>query len=149
MNTQSDSLKDGEIRIRNYVHGKVTSDMLYAFDFTEGTDVSVNEVGVLLEQDQDFWLFEPRIARTGRAGPSWVSPRRAYGELDVTLFTKAPRDKVKFTGKVESVADWFQDQTISGIRFRTFTPTDPVAMHGFTAYSGVINYEFEINKITE
>jgi hypothetical protein len=138
------SLTDLDVRFRDYLVTKVTPDMLFGYDFVEGLDVSVNDAGVLLEQDQDFWLFELNIDRTSRAGPSQVAPRSVQASLDITLFTKSPRDKVKYGRKVEAVADWFQDQTINGIRFRTFEPVPPTPLHGFTAYGGVTNMVFEI-----
>lgn len=138
------SLTELDTRFRDWLRGQVTPDMRYGFDFTEGLDVSVNDAGVLLEQNQDFWLFELNIDDTRRAGPSQVAPRRVLGSLDVSLFTKSPRDKVKYGRKVDTVAEWFQDRTINGIRFRTFTPVPPTPLHGFTAYGGVTNIEFEI-----
>lgn len=138
------SLTELDTRFRDWLRTKVTPDMRYAFDFVEGLDVSVNDAGALLEQNNDFWLFELNIDDTGRAGPSQVAPRRAVGSLDVSLFTKSPRDKVKYGRKVDTVAEWFQDRTINGIRFRTFAPVPPAALHGFTAYGGVTNIEFEI-----
>lgn len=138
-----DSMVAAEKLFREHVFTNVSNDMLYAFDFDEGTDVSSNAAGVLLEQDQDFWLFEWHIEEVGRAGPGRNSPRRYWGTLDLSLLTKAPRDKVKFTGQLENVANWFQDETVSGIRFRTFMPTPAAPLKGFTSYSGVINFEFE------
>lgn len=138
------SLTELDTRFRDWLLTKVTPDMRYGYDFVEGLDVSVNDAGVLLQQDNDFWLFELDIDGVGRAGPSQVAPRRVSGRLDVSLFTKGPRDKVKYGRKVEAVANWFQDQTINGIRFRTFTPVPPAPLHGFTAYGGVTNIEFEI-----
>lgn len=137
------SMIEAEKAVRDYIFTKVSNDMIYAFDFSEGDDVSSNAVGPLLEQDNDFWLFEWYIDRVGRAGPSIVSPRRYWGTLDISVFTKAPRDKVKFTGMLENVANWFQDETVSGVRFRTFSPTPAAPLKGFTAYSGVINFDFE------
>lgn len=137
------SMVEAEKLFREYVFTKVSSDMLYAFDFNEGCDVSSNAVGTLQEQDKDFWLFEWIIEEVGRAGPSIASPRRYWGALDISLLTKAPRDKVKFTALLENVANWFQDETVSGIRFRTFMPIPAAPQRGFTSYSGVINFEFE------
>lgn len=138
------SLTELDARFRNWLRTQVTPDMLYGYDFSEGLDVSVNDAGVLLEQDKDFWLFELNIDGVERAGPSQVAPRRAVGSLDVSLFTKSPRDKVKYGRKVDAVSEWFQDRTIDGIRFRTFNPVTPAPLHGFTAYGGVTNIEFEI-----
>lgn len=138
------SLTELDDRFRNWLRTKVPTDMIYGYDFTEGLDVSVNDAGVLLEQDKDFWLFELSVDSVKRAGPSQVAPRRAVGSLDVSLFTKCPRDKVKYGRKVDAVSEWFQDRTINGIRFRTFNPVPPAPLHGFTAYGGVTNIEFEI-----
>ena len=137
------SMNEAEKMFRDHVYAKAPADLLYAFDFAEGIDVSSNAVGPLMEQDDDFWLFEWYIDTVGRAGPSTTSPRRYWGTLDISVLTKAPRDKVKFTGMLESVANWFQDETVSGIRFRTFLPTPAAPLKGFTSYSGVINFEFE------
>ncbi|QYW06471.1 hypothetical protein uan_059 [Pseudomonas phage UAntarctica] len=144
MNTMLSSLTEVETRVRSYIRSKVTPEMLYAFDFVEGLDLSDNDAGVLLEQDKDFWMMEITIERTGRAGPSRVSPRRVQATLDIAIFTKAPRDKVKFNTLLEGVANWFQDETVDGMRFRTYLPTSTVPMHGFTSYNGVINFDFEI-----
>lgn len=138
------SLTELDTRFRNWLRTKVTPDMLYGYDFTEGLDVSANDAGVLLEQNNDFWLFELSINDTGRAGPSHVAPRRVEASLDVSIFTKAPRDKVKYGRMVDTVSEWFQDRTIDGMRFRTFTPVPPAPLHGFTAYGGVTNIMFEI-----
>lgn len=148
-NTMLGSMTEAHLRVRNFLNGKFGTEMpdaLYTFDLDECIDASLTEAGVLLEQDKDFWLFELNIGRGRRAGPSEVSPRRYPGELDLAFFTKKPRDLVKYTGMVEAVANWLQDRTIDGIRFRTFTPvTPPVDIHGFTSYNGVINFEFEIS----
>lgn len=138
------SLTDMDIRFRDLLATKVTPDMIFGYDFVEGLDVSVNDAGVLLEQGNDFWLFELDIDNVKRAGPSQVAPRRILGSLSISLFTKAPRDKVKYGRRVETVANWFQDQSLDGIRFRTFVPLPPTPLHGFTAYGGVTNIEFEI-----
>jgi hypothetical protein len=138
-----DSMVAAEKLFRDFVFTKVSNNMLYAFDFDEGTDVSLNNAGALLEQDADFWLFEWHIEDSGRAGPGRDSPRRYWGALDLSVLTKGPRDKVKFTGLLEQVANWFQDETVSGIRFRTFVPTPAAPLKGFTSYSGVINFDFE------
>jgi hypothetical protein len=146
-NTMLSSMTESHLRVRSYLNDKFAAekpDALYTFDLDECIDASLAESGVLLEQDQDFWLFELNIERGRRAGPSVVSPRRYRGELDLAFFTKKPRDQVKYTGMLEAVADWLQDQTINGIRFRTFNPTSPVDIHGFTSYNGVIVFEFDI-----
>lgn len=143
-NTQLDSLTELELRFRAYVDDLVSPEMRFAYDFTEGLDLSENNSGILTEQNADFYLFELVIERTGLAGPSVVSPGKVWGTLDLSLFTKAPRDKVKYGGRLEAVAGWFQRKTISGVRFRTYTPTSTVPLHGFTTYNGVINFEFEI-----
>lgn len=144
MNTMGVSLVDGEIRIRQHVSQLAAPGMLYTFDLDEAQDASALRAGTLLEQDKDFWLFEVHTMDTGRAGPGQVSPGRSWGEMDITFFTKAPRDKIKYSRMVEQVSNWFANKTVNGIRFRTFEPIQAVPLHGFTAYGGVINYQFEI-----
>lgn len=143
-NTQLSSQMELEVRFRNYVDGKAPADMLYAYDIEEGQDLSNNNAGMLFQQNKEFYLFELVIDEVNLAGPSVVSPTRVWGTLDLSLFTKAPRDKVEFGTKLEQVANWFQRSTLSGIRFRTYLPTAAVPLHGFTSYNGVINFEFEI-----
>lgn len=144
MNTMLSSLTDLDVRVRNFVFERAVG-MRFAFEMTEALDLGELKVGDLFEQNEDFWLFELNIDDVRRAGPGWVSPRRVEGSLDIALLTKAPRDKVKFSRQLEEVADWFQDDTITGIRFRSFIPTPAVPIRGFTAYNGVINLQFEIN----
>lgn len=138
------SITDMEVRLRTYIDSKVTPDMLYAFDFVEGWDCSNNNAGLLMEQNADFYMFETSLDRTGRAGPSWVSPGRGWGTLDIAIFTKQPRDKVTYSKALETIAGWFIDETVNGIRFRSYLPTPPAPVNGFTSYNGVINFEFEI-----
>lgn len=144
MNTMLSSATDFEVCLREIVLQSAPADMLFCFDLADATDFSLNDAGTLLEQDQDFVLIASSFDGVGRAGPSWVSPRRYAGNLDIGWFTKAPRDKVKYSRLVESVADWFQDQTLQGIRFRQFLPTAVAPLHGFMSYNGVMNFEFEI-----
>ena len=143
-NTQLSSQTELEIRFRNYVDGKVSPQLRYAYDLAEGLDLSANNSGDLFKQNNDFVLFELGITDVRRAGPSVVSPTKVWGTLDLALFTKATRDKVKFGGELEAFANWFQSETISGIRFREYVPTSVIPLHGFTSYNGVINFEFEI-----
>lgn len=148
MNTMLNSASELELRFRKYAREKMAEFRpadLFTFDLDEGVDAGPMDAGAVLEQDEDFWLLELAIGTGRRAGPGWVSPRRYWGELSLALFTKKPRDKVLYTGMLESMANWFQDQTIEGIRFRTYIPTQTVPMRGFTSYNGVINFEFEIN----
>jgi hypothetical protein len=148
MNYMMDSLKDAELRFRQYALAKMAelypSDQ-FVFDLEEGIDASPAQAGAVFDQATTFWLLQMNVETGRRAGPGTASPRRYWGSLDLALFTKQPRDKVRYTGMLESLAGWFQDQTIDGIRFRTFIPTPPAPMRGFTSYNGVINFEFEIS----
>ena len=139
-----ESLTESEARVRKHVRSLAPADMLFAFDLVENLDLSDNDAGVLFEQDRDFYLFEIAYDSTGRAGPGMNSPGRAWATLDLAVYTKQPRDKVKFGLALEAVANWFQNKTVDGMRFRTYLPTSTVPMHGFTSYNGVINFQFEI-----
>lgn len=142
--TMLSSVTEVESRVRNHVIS-LAAGKLFAFDMIEAVDASSTQAGDLFEQNEDFWLFEVVISDVKRAGPGYNSPRRYYCTLDLALFTKKPRNKVVFGAELEAVADWFQDQTIDGIRFRSFLPTQDVQIHGFTSYNGVINFDFEIH----
>ena len=116
----------------------------YAFDFTEDTDVGDTAAGPLFKQDLDFLLLEPEIEQGGRAGPSIASPLRYYGSLYVSVLSKAGGKDLTHLRNLEDFSAWYADKTIRGIRFRTFTPTGNPRLLGFTAYTGVINFDFEI-----
>jgi len=131
--------------IREYVRSRIAAGVPYAYEMEEGLDLSELGVGELFKQSMDFWLFEVSYEAVRRAGPGHEAPRRYWGTLDLSLFTQAPRDKVRYGTQLEEVANWFQDSTINGIRFRSFVPTPAVPIRGFTSYNGVINFEFEIN----
>lgn len=143
-NTQLSSLTELDIRFRNYADDKFPPEALYAYNLEEGLDLSLNNAGELFQQNKDFILLELSIDQVRRAGPSRVSPTRVWGTLDLSIFTKGQRDKVKFGSQLEVMANWFQNETISGIRFREYQPSSVVPSHGFTSYSGLINFEFEI-----
>lgn len=148
MNTMSDSLVHAETRFRLFAREQMLAlrpGELYTFDLEEGIDASPESIGAVFDQNRDFWLLQFNIETGNRAGPGTASPHRYWGELDVSLFVKGPRDKIRYTGMLESLADVFHSRTIEGIRFRTFIPTPPAPMRGFTSYNGVINFEFEIS----
>lgn len=148
MNTMSDSVVHAEVRFRKFAQAQMAlqrPNEIYTFDLEEGIDASPEGVGAVFDQNENFWLLQFNIATGGRAGPGVVSPRRYWGELDLSVFVKGPRDRIRYTGMLENLAGWFRDQTIEGIRFRTFIPTPPAAIRGFTSYNGVINFEFEIS----
>lgn len=131
-------------RTRDVVFANAPANMLFTFDQDEFVDMSAQQAGPLLRQDNDFWLFETEIDDTRRAGPSMVSPTRCYGSLLIKLYSKRPRDEVRGLRALEEVADWFADRTIQGIRFRTFLPLTTGKESGFTSYRGVITTDFEI-----
>lgn len=148
MNTMSDSLVHAETRFRIFAMATMAAaypDALFTFDLEEGVDACPRSVGAVFDQDEDFWLLQFNIETGNRAGPGTASPHRYWGELDIALFVKGPRDKIRYTGMLENLADAFHSRTIEGIRFRTFIPTPPAPVRGFTSYNGVINFEFEIS----
>lgn len=141
-----ESLADFEVAVRDRVFDMAGTGYRFSFEATDAIDASDNDAGALFDQNEDFWLFEADIDDTGRAGPGASSPRRAWGSLSLTLFTKAPVNKVPALRELETVAGWFRDQTVGGIRFRSFLPVQPARIQGFTAYSGVITCAFELKQ---
>lgn len=130
--------------IRKIAIDNAAPTLRYAFDFTEDTDVGDTAAGPLFKQDQDFLLLETEVEQSERAGPSVASPLRYYGSLYVSAMTKTSGKDLTHLRNLEDFSAWYADKTIRGIRFRTFTPTGNPRLMGFTAYTGVINFDFEI-----
>lgn len=130
--------------IRKIAIDNAAPTLRYAFDFTEDTDVGDTAAGPLFKQDQDFLLLETEVEQSERAGPSVASPLRYYGSLYVSVLSKSSGKDLTHLRNLEDFSAWYADKTIRGIRFRTFTPTGNPRLLGFTAYTGVINFDFEI-----
>jgi hypothetical protein len=99
----------------------------------------------LYKQNYPFLVFEPEILNSGRIGPAKETATRYWGDLHFTLLTKEP-DRITDCEVMERVAKWFQEQTLEGVRFRTYTPYPTRKDNGFTAYPGVISYDFELYR---
>lgn len=137
-------ISDSEAIIRELVLDQADPVLRYAFDFSEDTDVGLSNAGPLFKQDADFVLFESEVDNTFRAGPSQVSPTRCQGILAITLFTKDGAKALTHARQLEDISYWFANKTIRLVRFRPFTPLSTTRVMGFTAYSGVINFDFEL-----
>lgn len=144
--TMLTSLVDLHTRMRDHVFSLAAPGTRFAFDIVDAIDVGDLQAGELFEQNEDFWLFEIDVEDIGRAGPGMNSPKRCSGSLSITLCTKAGSNAVPSLASLEAVAAWFENQTIQGIRFRSFLPVRPAKIQGFTAYSGVMNCDFEIQQ---
>lgn len=135
---------DAHAAIREIAIASAAPTLRYSFDFTEDTDVGDTASGPLFKQDQDFLLIEVSVDQSERAGPSVASPLRYYGSLFVSVMTKSSGKDLTHLRNLEDFSAWYADKTIRGIRFRTFTPTGNPRLMGFTAYTGVINFDFEL-----
>ena len=121
-------------------------DLPYSFDSMSGRDYSANQVpGNLFKQDGDFAMFEPEVDTTRRAGPSKVSPTRYWGTLVITLHTKDDSADLDYMRRLRVFSAWFEEKTVSDIRFRTLTPLSTSRVMGFMSFSGVLSFEFETN----
>lgn len=117
----------------------------YTIDPLEAMDMSGLGSGPLYDQNNDFLTFEYVIINSFRVGPTKVSPTRYQGDLIITYNTKQPYQPNN--GKIlEQAANWFHEQTVDGIRFRTFTPYPVGKERGFTSYAGVIPFDFELYR---
>lgn len=143
--TMLSSLADLHIRMRDHVFAMAQPGTRFAFDL-DGVDVGDLQCGELFEQNDDFWLFEIDVDDVRRAGPGTGSPKRCSGSLSITYCTKTAGNAVPALAQLESVAAWFSDQTITGIRYRSFVPIRSARIQGFTAHSGVMNCDFEIHQ---
>lgn len=140
-----ESIVDLDIVIRDKVY-ELTLDKSFTFDEELKEDASAQGVqGNLLRQDHSFFEFIHTIMNSYRVGPSAVSPTRYVGDFYLIYYTKDP-STIKDVKLLESIANEFSEKTIGGIRFRTFTPLSKGIREGFTAYSGVINFDFELYR---
>jgi hypothetical protein len=139
-----DSIVDAEIAIRNRVFEVMLTE---AFSFNRDTfeDASQHGLGDLIQQNQEFWVFQTILEDSYRVGPSLGAPTRYEGTLEVALYTKNP-SAIADQRKMEWVTDKFSEQTLSGVRFRTFFPYKANMERGFTAYKGVIHFDFELYR---
>lgn len=121
-------------------------DMCYTLDALEFKDMSRRAKGRLYSQNDSFFIFDVIPARSSRrVGPAKIAPTRHWFELHITLMTKHP-EHVKNAKLLETVAGWFEESTVDGVRFRTFT-TYPIGKDsGFTFYQGVIPFDFELYR---
>lgn len=118
---------------------------LVTFDIHTMEDSSQAGKGDLTRQNDPFLHFHIEIAHSRRVGPTVIAPTRYYGDLYIGYFTKKPK-YIKDAKLLERVADWFAEQTVEGIRFRTFKPYLKSKEHGFTQYLGVVNFDFELYR---
>lgn len=138
------SVTDAYVVIRRKANSlTLTKD--YTFDvntFNSVTDPYVK----LVEEDNSFFSFHHEILNSYRAGPSLVSPTRYMGDLRIELWDKEGLDEMSAYKELEEVANEFAESTIEGIRFRTFTPMPTRTTEGFTIYSGIIDFDFELYR---
>lgn len=119
-------------------------DLRFTFDIETFGDF-YGDFPDLYKQNFPFLVFEPEILNSGRIGPARETATRYWCDLHISLLTKAP-DRISDLEVMEQVAKWFQEQTLEGVRFRTYTPYPTRKDNGFTAYPGVISYDFEIYR---
>lgn len=137
-------IADAHAAIREIAIDLAAPTLRYAFDFSEDTDVGLLAAGPLFKQDGDFLLLESVVEQGGRAGPSLASPLRYAGSLFLSVMTKDSGKDLSHLRNLEDFSSWYADKTIRGIRFRTFIPTGNPRLMGFMSFTGVINFEFEL-----
>lgn len=130
-------------RIQDLVFSRAPSELIYGFESFSALDVSGHVAGSMFDQNADFVLFESDIDTTRRAGPSQVSPGRAWGSLTISLHTKNTDSDIARKRDLEVFSSWFAEKTLLDIRFRTFTPLGAARVMGFLVYSGVLSFDFE------
>ncbi len=136
-------LTEALYRIREVVQENAPADLPYSFEPYTGRDYSGNVQGDLYKQDLPFAVFDAAIDETRRAGPSKVSPTRAYGTIHLSYLTKDEDDDLAHMRQLGLFSAWFAEKTVKDIRFRTFTPTSTARVMGFLSFSGVLSFDFE------
>ena len=138
------SLSDIDVVIRNRVLDK-NEGLAVTFDQDTMEDVTSRALGDLTRQDSSFIHFHVEMLNSRRVGPTQHAPTRYFADLYIGYFTKNP-STIKDVKLQEQIANWFAEQTIDGVRFRTFTPFPKSKEHGFTQYLGVIDFDFELYR---
>lgn len=140
------SIIDVEIAIRNRVLEMNKDPRLpVTFDAFTMEDVTAG-LGDLYKQDRPFLQFHTEFATSRRVGPTTIAPTRYYGDLYIGYFVKEEPIYVIDAKLHETVANWFAEKTVDGVRFRTFTPYPKSKDNGFTQYLGVIEFDFELYR---
>lgn len=135
---------DALSRIQDIVFENIAPDQSFSFETFTGRDYSGLVKGSLFEQNNDFVVFEADVDTIRRAGPSKVSPSRAWGVLSISLHTKDQDNNLAQLGRLDVFSDWFAEKTVKDIRFRTFIPSSTSRVMGFLSFSGVLSFEYEI-----
>ena len=139
------SIVDAELIIRTTALTKNAGVYPVTFDLHTMEDVTEQRKGDLFAQDSPFLQFHTEIISTGRVGPTTIAPTRIVANLFFAYFTKEP-SYIKDAKLQEQIGNWFAEQTIDGVRFRTFTPYLKSKENGFTQYLGVIDFDFELYR---
>lgn len=140
------NILDADHVIRNRVFEMSDNVTPITFDLETMMPVEGPEIS-LYKQNSPFLQFHMQINSSRRVGPSAVSPTRYYANLYVAYFSKERSQDPANSAKLhEDVANWFAEQTIDGVRFRTFTPYPKSKDNGFTQYLGVIDFDFELYR---
>lgn len=135
---------DFSVLVRNIIVANATPELRYCFSVVNSEDASSNQSGSLFRQNEDFVLFETEIDRVSRAGPGVESPRRAWAEITIGIFTKDVSDPIGKLRLLEEIGGWFADKTVGGVRFRQFQPLGESTLMGFRTHDAVINCAFEL-----
>ena len=129
--------------VRTEIFALMPAEGRICFSYLVPEDAGPAGLGDLFEQDLDFLMVEVNIDKVRRAGPSVVSPRRAWGHLELALHSKDRLNTYILATRLEAIADHFREETLQGVRFRDFTPSGDIRDRGFSAATGVIPFDFE------
>lgn len=124
---------------------EMAGDLPYTFNTLTFVDSSKSSKGDLLKQNDPFLIVDIVPGRSQRVGPSKVSPTRYFYTLYLTYMTKG-NNHVKDAKLLEQIGEWFREQTVDGIRFRTFTPYPIGNDQGFTYFQCMIPFDFELYR---
>lgn len=137
------TLEEVELVVQNTVFDNCVEP--FTFDCNEFLDMSPSAHGRLLSTNHDFYVFELVPLQSFRVGPTKIAPTRYRYELHFSLYTKQDQ-AIPGRRAVAEVASWFEERTIDGVRFRTYTPYPSSKDAGFTVHSGVIPFDFELYR---
>ena len=138
-----DNVNDIHKVVRGEIFSLMPEDGRVCFGYLTPEDAGPAGLGDLFEQNLDFLMVELTVDQVRRSGPGMHSPRRVWGSVELSLFSKDRMNTYVLATRLETIADHFREQTIKGVRFRDFTPSGEIRDRGFTASTGMIPFDFE------
>lgn len=130
--------------IRKMLFDNIRPNDAFCFSLDTPIDASVNQLGDLFEQNDDFFILEVETDGVVPAGASKLSPRIMSGGIEIRYLSKNRMDDLGAKARLEEIGEWFAQQTVGGIHFYEYFHSGYGRLLGFQRYTGTIPFDCEI-----